>query len=186
MCLGLLAAAGLAGCALRVGRPSLPAPVSDLPLIEIQPAPAAMRQNDDTLAIMLSGDGGWAGLDKAIGKRLAGAGIPVVGWSSLRYYLRRRSPEEAADDLARTMDYYRRAWHRPRVLLIGYSRGADVLPAIYNRLPPASRAQVRQIVLLGLASHITFGYSPLSWLGLAWAARDGLSYRKCAGCPLRL
>jgi hypothetical protein len=45
-----------------------------LPIIEI---PA--KQPGATLAIVISGDGGWAGIDKAIAAVLAERGIAVVG-----------------------------------------------------------------------------------------------------------
>lgn len=128
--------------------------------------PQADAGNNATLVIMLSGDGGWAGLDKAVGQSLAEAGYAVVGWDSLRYYWHRHEPADAAADLDRVVQTYRHRWHLKDVVLIGYSRGADVMPFIYNRLPAETQAQVAHIVLLGLARHITFGYPLLSWIGL--------------------
>jgi len=43
--------------------------------------------------------------------------------------------EATARDLARVIEHYTRTWNKPRVLLIGYSQGADVLPFLVNRLP---------------------------------------------------
>ena len=40
-------------------------------------------------------------------------------------------------------------WHADKVALIGYSFGADVMPFVYNRLPPSLRAHVVLIALLG-------------------------------------
>jgi type IV secretory pathway VirJ component len=52
------------------------------------------------------------------------------------------------------------------VLLIGYSFGADVLPASYNRMSPAMQSAVVQISLLGLAEKASFEFHVSSWLGL--------------------
>lgn len=54
--------------------------IADLELVEVVP-PGSPREN--MMAVILSGDGGWAGRDKAVASRLAAANVPVVGWSSL-------------------------------------------------------------------------------------------------------
>jgi type IV secretory pathway VirJ component len=46
-------------------------------------SPASSPAARDDFAIVMTGDGGWASLDKAIAASLAEAGVPVVGWSSL-------------------------------------------------------------------------------------------------------
>ena len=128
-----------------------PASLQDLPLVEV-PAATAARATD-SFAIMLSGDGGWAGIDKEVAAALAAAGVPVVGLDSLRYFWTPRTPDGIAADLGRIIRYYTVAWHRPKVLLIGYSQGADVLPFAVNRLPRDAAAQVALAAVLGLSPH---------------------------------
>jgi phosphatidylglycerol lysyltransferase len=135
--------------------------VSDLPLIELPAAtPGPM------LAIIVSGDGGWRDLDKTIARRLQAWGVSVVGVDSLRYFWSRRSPEQTAHDMARVMRTYMARWHAKRVALIGYSFGADVMPFVYNRLPPHLRDRVDQVSLLGFASAADFEVRVTGWLGL--------------------
>lgn len=86
--------------------------VGDLPLVTV-----ATHRPGDTLAILLTGDGGWAGLDRA----LAARGVAVIGWDSLRYYWTPRTPDMAARDLARILEHYRTALMRQRIILVGYS-----------------------------------------------------------------
>ncbi|MHB8551531.1 MAG: AcvB/VirJ family lysyl-phosphatidylglycerol hydrolase, partial [Acidiferrobacterales bacterium] len=50
-------------------------PVTDLPLVEV---PATVPAND-SLVVMVSGDGGWAGLDREVAIALAARGYSVVG-----------------------------------------------------------------------------------------------------------
>jgi type IV secretory pathway VirJ component len=144
----------LGGCS------TLTAP-GDLPLVEV-PA-AAGAANADTFAVFLSGDGGWRPLDVAVSKRIAAAGVPVVGFLSSDYLRTRRTPEEAAADLARVIRDYSAKWGRNRVLLIGFSRGADILPFMAARLPSDVRSQVRLVALLGAEPEIDFKYHP-SWI----------------------
>lgn len=134
--------------------------IAGLPLTEVP----ATKAGEPTLAVMLSGDGGWAALDRAVAAELAAQGIATVGWDSLGYYWKARSPEEAARDLARLLRHYLHDWGKRRVVLIGYSFGADVLPFLVNRLPPDLRAAVVQIVFLGLGPTASFEFHLTDWL----------------------
>jgi type IV secretory pathway VirJ component len=128
-----------------------PSGVADLPLIEL-PADSARPY----LAVFLTGDGGWADLDRQVAARMVSAGIPVVGWNSLKYYWVQRSPEEASRDLERILGFYLAKWGKSQVLLAGYSRGADVLPFLASRLAPERLKQVRLLALLGPATSNRF------------------------------
>jgi type IV secretory pathway VirJ component len=146
------------------GRPiSLPAPpasLSDIPIVEV-PATG----NTDLFAVLLSGDGGWAGIDKEVAHALVEHGIPVAGLDSLRYFWSPRTPQGLARDLDRTVRYYAAHWRKSHVLLIGYSQGADVLPFAVNRLPPATRALVAMTALIGLGRTAAFEFHVTNWLG---------------------
>jgi len=134
--------------------------LGDLPLVELPAASAATQ-----MAVVYSGDGGWRDLDKDIGEALAREGTPVVGVDSLRYFWRAKSPDVVAADLARILRHYRARWGVKRVLLVGYSFGAGILPFAVDRLPPELRKSVVQISLLGLAHRAPFEISVSGWLG---------------------
>lgn len=139
--------------------------------VAVSPLPGEPRKLDETLrvpaeapgpgaafAVFLSGDGGWAELDREVARRLAAADVPVVGWDSRAYYWTRRTPEEASADLARVLARFRQEWSRPNAILIGYSRGADVLPFLVSRLPADERPQVLAVALLGPSQAIDFEF----------------------------
>ena len=117
------------------------------------------------LALLVSGDGGWAGLDQELAARLAAAGVPTVALNSLQYFWSPRTPEQTAADVARVLRHYLAAWNKQRVLLIGYSFGADVLPFVVNRLPPELRARIVSVSLLGIEAHASFEVSIADWVG---------------------
>jgi type IV secretory pathway VirJ component len=143
--------------------PRAPIPeTSDLSLIEV---PASTPVTRDMLAVLLTGDGGWAELDKSVAAGLAAAGVPTVGWSSLRYFWSPRTPEQTAADLARVIGRYTRAWNKPRVILIGYSFGAEVLPFLVTRLPPDVRSRITDVVLLGPGLTASFEFHVAEWFG---------------------
>jgi type IV secretory pathway VirJ component len=155
--------AGLLGAAPTAQPP--PA-VDDLPIVEV---PA--RREGRVLALLVTGDGGWAGLDRELAAALADGGVAVVGLDSLRYFWRRRTPDETAADAARILAHYRAAWRRPEVILIGYSRGADVVPFVAPRLPDPLRAALRLVALIG----------PSTFAELEVHAIDLFTSRKRAG-----
>jgi len=136
--------------------------VADLGLVEV---PAAGHSPRDLFAVILTGDGGWAEIDKGVAEGLAAAGIPSVGWSSLRYYWTPRTPESAARDLSRVLRHYAAAWGKRHALVVGYSFGADVLPFLVNRLAPEVRPLVAGAALLGPSRTADFEFHVSSWLG---------------------
>jgi type IV secretory pathway VirJ component len=142
--------------------PQRPADIGDLPVTEVR---AEGTANSDEMALMLSGDGGWAGLDQELAAQLAASGVSTVGLNSLKYFWTERSPAETAKDVARVMSHYLAAWNKQRVLLVGYSFGADVLPFVVNRLPPELRARVATVSLLGVDSNASFEIRIADWVG---------------------
>jgi len=127
--------------------------IQDLPLVELR---SASRSRD--LAVVVSGDGGWASIDRQIGESLAAAGIRVVGLNSLHYFWKPRTPEQASADLARILRHYLSAWKASDVVLVGYSRGADVLPFMVTRLPDVLRSRVRLVSLVGPSRRAGFEF----------------------------
>ena len=131
-----------------------------LPVVEV---PA--QNGSDTVSLFYSGDGGWRDLDRAVAEEMAKRGYPVVGVDTLRYFWQRKSPEQAASDLSALMREYREKWHAKRFALIGFSFGADVMPALYNHLPEADKQQVDAVFLLALARSGAFEIRVQGWLG---------------------
>ena len=133
---------------------------AQLPLIEV---PATAGQSD-TLVVFVSGDGGWARIDQSIARVLAGNGMPVVGLNSLQYFWTKRSPEMASHDLQTIIETHLASSGKSRVLLVGYSRGADVLPAMTNRLPADVRSRIRLVALLAPSNTVDFEFHVMDWL----------------------
>jgi type IV secretory pathway VirJ component len=137
-----------------------PPGVNELPLVEV----SAIDSDSDTLAIIVTGDGGWAGLAKTVAGVLTDDGIPVVGLSSLKYFWKAKTPEQAALALETISRHYLELWGKNRILLIGYSRGADLLPFMTTRLPQDLQQRVDIIALLGPATITQFKVHIPEWL----------------------
>src|SRR5262249_24446272 len=114
----------------------------------------------DRFAVMLTGDGGWRKIDKRVTDGLRAEGIPIVGFIASSYFRTRRTPDESACALAEIVRAYRSRWNKTKVILIGYSRGADVLPFMVTRVPRDIRGSIQLVALLGLEPSIDFEYEP--------------------------
>lgn len=137
------------------------APLTDLPLTPLKSAVPG-----DVLAIIISGDGGWRDLDRQLGFELAKGSVSVVGVDSLHYFWQAKSPQTIADDLTRIVDYYSQLWNTKHVLLIGYSFGADIMPAAVDHMSDGMRSRIDQISLLGMGDTADYEIHVTGWLGV--------------------
>ena len=133
--------------------------IGGLPLVEV---PA--EHPGKTLAVIVTGDGGWAGIDQDIGNILARNGVSVVGFNSLKYFWNARQPEEMARDLERTLTHYAQQWGAERYIVVGYSIGADVLPFMTGRMSEAAKARLALVAMLGPGTHADFEFHLSNWL----------------------
>jgi type IV secretory pathway VirJ component len=115
------------------------------------------------MAILYSGDGGWQATDKGLARILAENGIPVIGLNTLRYFWTRRTPEEASKDFARVLAHYQSAWKKDRVIVIGYSFGADVLPFLLTRSPKPLQSHIEMLALLAPTKSVDFEFHVKQW-----------------------
>ena len=88
------------------------ADLQDLPLVEVP----AGTPTKDAMAVILSGDGGWAGIDREVAGVLAKRGIAVVGLNSLKYFWTKKTPEIAAGDLNRILRAYLTTWKKDNIV----------------------------------------------------------------------
>jgi len=146
----LLAAALAIGAAAPVG-PSVAEP--ELPLVRV-PAPPG----DAPLVLLLTGDGDWAAFVRDLANGVVARGAPVLGFKSRSFFSTPRTPEESAAALEAAVMAQLAAWDRRKLVIVGYSRGADVVPFVVNRWPEELRSAIRQIVLIGLGDRASFEF----------------------------
>lgn len=137
-----------------------PSAVSDLPLFEV----TAKSSTSDKLALFISGDGGWWSLDSTVSQIMANHGMPVIGVSSYTYFQVARTPESTTDDMARVLQYYLKKWNKNRIVLMGYSLGAEIMPFVATRLPEDLRTRIAAIVLISPSKDTYFECHPTDWI----------------------
>jgi type IV secretory pathway VirJ component len=101
------------------------------------------------MVVFISGDGGWTDFDQQMASAFAIKGAPVIGLDALKYFWQKKSPEETTTDILKVMETYAEEWKKEKILLVGYSFGADIIPFVYNRIPEKIK---NNIVGLGLLS----------------------------------
>lgn len=134
--------------------PSKSLPVEELPVPD---------STSDVLVIILSGDGGWADLDRDFGTIFQQRGIATLGFDCLKYFWKPRHPAEVAGDLETILTYYLKAWQKKRVVLIGYSFGASWLPLLIDRLPADLQERISLVVLLAPGSYTNIEIKVGDW-----------------------
>ena len=124
-------------------------------------APAWVRWLRD--GRLISGDGGWARLDKEIARQLAQQGVPTLGLNSLRYFWSARTQDEISLTLRAMLEKAEAMWPGRHFLLIGFSRGANVLPFMLEGLPEDLRSRIARIALLSPARSTHFEFRLRDW-----------------------
>jgi type IV secretory pathway VirJ component len=110
---------------------------------------AALPPTADRLVVVLSGIGGWRNdIDRLTAEALAGPATAVVGFDSPAWFGIRRSPEDVAGHLASIIDHYVASTGATEVALVGYSFGANTLPAAYNAMAAARQDQIGALVMI--------------------------------------
>jgi type IV secretory pathway VirJ component len=142
-------------------REPLPLDVADLPLTDIAPTTTA----NGRIAIVLTGDGGWAGLDQGVAEALAADGVRVIGFSTLKFFWKERTPDDAAAAVARVVGHYAAENPDARFALIGYSFGASLVPVVLNRLPDAAREKIDLQFLISPDDEAVFEIKVGDWFG---------------------
>jgi type IV secretory pathway VirJ component len=141
--------------------PPLPQDIADLPL-EAVPAQGEFAQR---IAVILTGDGGWAGLDVAVANQLAQRGIEVVALNTLKYFWETRTPGQAADALTRIIGHYGAQHPLADFVVVGYSFGAGLSPVLINRLPESARKRIAAQVLISPDDVAVFEIHVGDWFG---------------------
>ncbi len=127
--------------------------IAALPLIE-RPAPTGAGP----LTILLTGDGGWANADAKVADGLVARGSPVLGVNMRSYLNGKRSPDQVAFELQCVARTYMERWQRERILLLGYSRGADIAPFVAARWPADLRERVNLVALVAMSRTANFRF----------------------------
>lgn len=104
----------------------------------------------------ITGDGGFNDFSTDLSKNLNASGSPVSALSAKSYFWDKKTPIGTATDIS---IYLRQQFAKrkdQRLVLIGYSFGADVMPFVVNRLPDDLRKKLVSVILLSPTTSTDF------------------------------
>ena len=136
--------------------------LGDLPLNIVN---TSINDTSKSLIMYLTGDGGWNTFSKNLTQQFADKGYPVVSLNSKKYFWDKKTPEQTALDVTKIITTYQRVWNRKKILLVGYSFGADVTPFLYSHLNKALIDQIENISLLSPSKNTDFEIHILDMFG---------------------
>lgn len=137
-----------------------PAALSTLPVTAL---PANVQDTTKPLVVYITGDGGLNDFSKAFVQQLNTLGYTVVAFNALKYFWSKKTPEQAAVDVETVISHYTQTFKKRRILFIGYSMGADVLPFIFTRLTVKVQPAIRQVVLMSPSNSTDFEVHATTW-----------------------
>ncbi|HEY9256557.1 MAG TPA: AcvB/VirJ family lysyl-phosphatidylglycerol hydrolase, partial [Chitinophaga sp.] len=97
--------------------------ISNLPVVIKAPAAGTT----EPMIVYITGDGGMKKFSANVIESFHQKNYPVVALNALKYFWSKKTPQQAAKDVAALIKYYQSQWGSNHgILLIGYSLGADV------------------------------------------------------------
>jgi type IV secretory pathway VirJ component len=120
--------------------------------------------SSDFYVIFLTGDFGFRNFEKAIVHYLNVKNVSVVVINTKKYFRSEKSPAQLGRDLGSIINQYNRKWSQNKVLFMGYSMGAEVLPFAVNCLDDRYRLQLIDVILIGPSQKAIFRLKPTDYL----------------------
>lgn len=108
------------------------------------------------LILYMTGDGGMNAFSKSFIRQWNRHGFPIVALNIKSYLWNAKSPDRAAADITGLLRKYSRSWKRQRIILVGYSLGADVLPFVQTRLEEDVKSKASHVVLISPSATTDF------------------------------
>ncbi len=132
-----------------------------LPLIA-QPSNADLSK---PMIFYITGDGGWNAFSRELTASLVQKGYPVISLDASKYFWKQKTPAQASIDAGSIINQYAKQWGRKKIIMLGYSFGADVMPFIYLGCSAGLVPTVQGICLLSPSEHTDFEVHLLQMMG---------------------
>jgi type IV secretory pathway VirJ component len=130
--------------------------------------PVTLFHNSDTsrpFIMYICGDGGMNKFSTSFMQSFQLNGYAVAALDARSYFWKKKTPQQAANDVNKLTSRYLNEWKRKSFILLGYSFGADVVPFICNRLSANIQNRLKSIVLLSPSATTDFEIHLVNILG---------------------
>lgn len=126
-------------------------PTKHLPVIE-----SKSGANLDYYVILFTGNGGWRKLVQSVTYYLNQKNVSVLAINTKKYLLSKKNPNQICCDLETLIDRYNIKWKGKKVIIIGYSMGAEILPFAINCMEDKYKQKIIDLILIGPGQKATF------------------------------
>jgi len=106
--------------------------------------------------LYITGDGGFNNFSTSLCTAINKKGYSITALNAKSYFWDKKTPEQAAKDIATYLDKQFQNRKNQEWVLTGYSFGADVIPFIVNNLADSIRKKLVRIVLLSPSESTDF------------------------------
>lgn len=122
--------------------------------------------NDKPLLFYISGDGGLNKFSTGLCESLNHNGFDVVALNSKSYFYNKKTPDQTTQDISNYLTKKLAGRTNPKIVFIGYSFGADVLPFVLNRLPKNISDEVDVSFIMASSGNTDFEIHWLDMFGI--------------------
>ena len=113
----------------------------------------------DYYVILLTGNGGWQNLVQSITHYLNLKNVSVLAINTKKYLWSEKKPAQIGRDLESLIDRCESKWGQKKVVFIGFSMGAEVLPFAVNCMEDKYIPELNDLILIGPWQKATFKIS---------------------------
>lgn len=110
----------------------------------------------DYYVILLTGNGGWQNLVQSVTHYLNSKNVSVLAINTKKYLWTEKKPAQIGYDLETLIDRYNKKWGQKKVVIIGFSMGAEVLPFAINCMEDKYTCELNDLILIGPWQKATF------------------------------
>lgn len=105
--------------------------------------------SDKPVIFYISGDGGFNTFSKTFSQELHQHGYDVFALNTKKYFWKKKTPLQASQDTENYLKQVTKNRKNKKIIIIGYSYGADVAPFIYNRFDADFQKNIQNLVIIG-------------------------------------
>lgn len=113
--------------------------------------PVAEWNSNSTKPIVfyISGDGGFNTFSQTFSNELHKQGYDVFALNTKKYFWHKKTPQQASDDFQNYLQQIVKNRTNKKIIIIGYSYGAEVAPFIYNRFDADFKKEIQDVIIIG-------------------------------------
>lgn len=106
------------------------------------------KNSHKPIIFYLSGDGGFNTFSKTFAEELHKKGYDVFALNTKKYFWKKKTPFQTSKDTEKYLQSIIKSRKNKKIILIGYSYGADVSPFVYNRFNKNFQKNIQNLILI--------------------------------------